>query len=153
MVSSTAQGPPQVCGIGDAAPPANAKNPYYIYQVKYTWDDVKAETNVADHEGVTFEEAKRALETDPFAVVELDLDQIEERMRVLVWSEVGRVLFVVTLDLTDTESKIISARKAEAPEEAKYHANKKARFGKIDDEFRNRKVRDRKRSRRTRKRS
>lgn len=90
-----------------------------LFPVQYTWDEKKAAKNVRRH-GVTFQEAQLALETDTQADYDPDLDSDEGRLRVLAWSPRGRVLFIVIVERTENITRIISARKANASEQADY---------------------------------
>lgn len=98
------------------------------FSVQYTWDPAKAASNLKKH-GVSFGEAKQALESDPNFVEDRDIDQDEPRLRVLVWSPRGRVLFVVLVERVSAQPgdvqaeetlRIITARKALRAEAKRY---------------------------------
>jgi uncharacterized protein len=82
----------------------------------FEWDDEKEASNVAKH-GVSFAEAATVF-ADPMAVY-LDDGSGTERMVVIGTSLQERVLFVVHV-VRAQRDRIISARKAEAPERAVY---------------------------------
>lgn len=90
--------------------------------IDFAWDDQKAESNIAKHHGVTFEEAATAFD-DPYARVIDDPDHSDEEERFILIgiSLLGRVL-VVPHCLRDGGStiRIISARRAEGSEEKQY---------------------------------
>lgn len=86
---------------------------------RVTWHLKKAESNIRDHEGVTFEEAGTVLD-DPLAYWERDWEHGEQRLSVTGHSNYGRVLFVVTLEIDEDEFRIISARKASRHERKRY---------------------------------
>jgi uncharacterized DUF497 family protein len=94
--------------------------------VEFTWDPKKAEQNIRDHEGVTFEEARTVFE-DPFAQHKLDADILHEiRIRTIGQSLAGRTLFVVSLEIEDGEiARIVSARKATPKERRDYEKAKR----------------------------
>ena len=86
----------------------------------YVWDPAKAASNLKKH-GVSFEEARDALESDPNPVPDLDIDHADDkRLRILAWSPQGRVLFVVMVDADEDAIRIISARKATRQESSSY---------------------------------
>ena len=82
----------------------------------FEWDDEKETTNIAKH-GVSFSEAATVF-ADPMAVY-LDDGSGAERMVVIGTSLQARVLFVVHV-VRGVRDRIISARRAEAPERAVY---------------------------------
>ena len=85
--------------------------------MKFEWDERKAEINLAKH-GVTFEAAKDVFR-DPFALTELDRDEIEERWRIIGLTQTG-VLFVVFTERSGGAIRIISARRATRHEQDRY---------------------------------
>lgn len=86
---------------------------------RFEWDDAKAARNLAKH-GVSFEDA-RAVFDDPHAIVEADRDLHHEQRLRTIGSSGSRVLFVVSTDVDDGVTRIISARRATRHEEDRYH--------------------------------
>jgi len=82
----------------------------------FEWDDEKDEINIVKH-GVSFAEAATVF-ADPMAVY-LDDGSGTERMVVIGTSLQERLLFVVHV-VRGSRDRIISARKAEAPERSVY---------------------------------
>ena len=88
--------------------------------MQYTWSERKAKLNLKRH-GVSFQEAAEALESDAQAIVDADADHDhEQRLRATAWSPRGRFLFIVIVERDADTTRIISARKATASEEADY---------------------------------
>ena len=86
------------------------------------WHDKKASINIKKHEGLTFEEAKEALD-DPYSIEEYDeAHSTVEEARYNVIGAVKRkiVVFVVYTPRND-KSRIISARYALSHERKKYY--------------------------------
>jgi len=87
--------------------------------MKFAWDPAKAKANVAKHEGVSFEEAGEAFD-DPDKIEDYQLEDGEDRWRMIARSK-RRLLFVVYSQDDDADAvRIISARKAEKHEKARY---------------------------------
>lgn len=84
----------------------------------FTWDDIKAATNEAKHDGVSFEEAVTVI-TNALSLVATD-PRHPERDNVIGYSDHGRVLFVVSIEVSENEIRIISARKATRYERKRY---------------------------------
>jgi uncharacterized DUF497 family protein len=87
--------------------------------VEYEWDEAKAASNLAKH-GISFTAAARALD-DPDKIEILDdrFDYGEERIQNLC-TDMGRILFVVTVMLEENVCRIVSARKATQHEQEQY---------------------------------
>ncbi len=87
----------------------------------FVWDDVKAAANLLKH-GVSFEEAETvadgALST---WVADLTHSDGESRVRIVGWSEAGRLL-VVIVSRAGARPRIISARRATKRERHAYEA-------------------------------
>lgn len=83
-----------------------------------TWDDRKNEANQKKH-GVSFEEAASVL-SNPLTLTDANHHPSGNRMHHIGYSWRGAVLFVVTVDKSDDEIRIISARKATANERKQY---------------------------------
>ncbi|MBF2057939.1 MAG: BrnT family toxin [Cyanobacterium sp. T60_A2020_053] len=90
-------------------------------ELEFTWDEMKAQTNIKKH-GVSFEEAKSAF-YDESAIVIYDPDhsQQEDRFILLGVSDYSRLLIVChCYRENDTIIRIISARKANKLEQKQY---------------------------------
>ena len=83
----------------------------------FEWDDAKTASDLAKH-GVDFFEAALALETDANEVTVEDPAH-PGRVLSLVLSPRTRVLVVVSTERRD-RTRIVSARKATAPEQRRY---------------------------------
>ncbi|NCO74913.1 MAG: BrnT family toxin [Cyanobacteria bacterium] len=94
-----------------------------MYELEFTWDEVKAQTNIKKHE-VSFHEAKSAF-YDESAIVIYDPDhsQQEDRFILLGMSDYSHLLIVChCYRENDTIIRIISARKANKLEEKQYRS-------------------------------
>jgi uncharacterized DUF497 family protein len=89
--------------------------------MKYEWDKVKEKINIKKH-GVSFDEAKEALNCGLVVVFKEDLDSGEERYVYLGMCQKLNVLVVVTAFPDDKITRIISARKANKKERKFYEA-------------------------------
>ncbi len=86
----------------------------------FEWDDAKALSNEAKHDGVTFDEAAVALASDPGEIAYADpVDPAY--VHSLVLSSKARVLLVVTTE-RGVRTRIVSARKADPHEQRIYQA-------------------------------
>ena len=83
-----------------------------------TWDPAKARSNLAKH-GVDFADAAVALE-DENALTILDEDHVEVRFKTLARSPESQVLMIVHAEQDEDTIRIISARRADRPEELQY---------------------------------
>lgn len=84
------------------------------------WDRDKAEANRSKR-GVDFSDAATVL-SDDFALTRRDEDPAEERFVTMRMDALGRVL-VVGFVWRGEESRLISARRATAPERKQYERN------------------------------
>lgn len=82
------------------------------------WDEKKAEANLRKH-GVSFEEAATVL-SSPLTLSNLNGHPDGDRFEYLGYSAAGNLLYVVTVEKTADEIRIISARRATAQERAGY---------------------------------
>jgi len=87
----------------------------------FVWDPAKASANWRKH-GVTFETAAEAF-FDPFLRVIEAAAPGEARDAVVGYTESQSLLFVVHLILDEETIRIISARRATAPERRLYEGN------------------------------
>lgn len=89
-------------------------------ELRFTWDQRKAATNVTKH-GVSFEEAQWVF-YDEHALVTEDPDHAEGEDRFLLLGLSGalRILLVVYCEPSSEEIRIISARKAMKAEQKQY---------------------------------
>ena len=86
---------------------------------RYDWDIAKAEANRRRH-GVTFEEADDVVANpDARWAVDAAHSESEERMRVIGWSPLAR-LIVVVVSTAGPRPRIISARRATKRERDAY---------------------------------
>ena len=86
---------------------------------RFIWDAKKADSNRLKH-GVSFEEAASVFD-DERALVEIDLEHGEERHVIIGASSQAKVLYVVHIELEEETIRIISARKADRREKARYY--------------------------------
>jgi uncharacterized protein len=87
--------------------------------MRFTWNWIKAETN-RDKHGISFDEARTCF-SDAWHVVLFDPDHSDEEDRELLigHSNLGRLL-LVSYTLRDSETRIISARRATQREATTY---------------------------------
>ena len=83
--------------------------------MRYEWDHLKEKTNLRKH-GVSFEDAKSALECGLVVVFKEDNDSGEERYVYLGMCKKLNVLVVVVAYPDEEITRIISARKANKKE-------------------------------------
>jgi uncharacterized protein len=102
------------------------KNPNVIYG-DFEWDENKAQSNIKEHEGVTFEEATTIF-ADPFFITYRDPDHSvgEQRYIIIGESEQHRYL-IVSYTERGSRTRIISARQLD-PKERRAYEKKKERF-------------------------
>lgn len=101
---------------------AYALNVDIRYELKgavFVWNDQKARLNILNHDGITFEQAAEVF-FDPFLQIEDASRNDEARDAVIGHDLLGRVLFVVHIELEDDVIRIISARKATAQERERH---------------------------------
>jgi uncharacterized DUF497 family protein len=91
--------------------------------VRFSWDPLKAETNVRKH-GVTFEEATTVF-ADPLAMVIADAVHAS-RTLIIGESIRRRVLLTVFVERDEEEIRIISARRATNRERRNYEQRQEA---------------------------
>jgi uncharacterized protein len=91
--------------------------------MNYEWDEAKAKSNLAKH-GISFLAAAEALK-DPCRLEDVDLseDYGEERNQLLCLYKGMAVLFVVASEPKAGVCRIISARRADRDEQARYWKN------------------------------
>jgi uncharacterized DUF497 family protein len=94
--------------------------------MRFEWDQNKAETNLGNHDGVSFDEAVETFYDDR-ALEEYDElhSTPQEQLFIRLGLSSRRLLFVVFVDLTTDETdaplyRIISARKADRQEQRTY---------------------------------
>ena len=85
--------------------------------VQFTWDPRKAALNAKKH-GVTFGEAVTVF-ADPLAII-IEDGVHTERARIVGHSVLQRVLFVVYVEVLETQIRVISARRTTAHERKRY---------------------------------
>jgi uncharacterized protein len=87
--------------------------------MRYTWDPIKEKTNLKKH-GISFLEAKEAIECTNVIVLKEDTDSGEERYVYLGMCKKLNILVVVVAYPDDEQTRIISARKANKKERSIY---------------------------------
>lgn len=92
---------------------------YELKGAVFVWNDQKARLNILNHDGITFEQAAEVF-FDPFLQIEDASRNDEARDAVIGHDLLGRVLFVVHIELEDDVIRIISARKAKAQERERH---------------------------------
>lgn len=90
---------------------------YELNGTTFVWDEDKAHLNVIAHDGITFERAAEVF-FDPFFRLVDAARNDEAREAVIGFDTLGRMLFVVHIEVEDEYIRIISARKA-TPQERK----------------------------------
>ena len=95
-----------------------------IINMKFDWDDEKAELNLKNH-GVSFDEATEVF-FDPNLIEGFDAEHSEDEARFyIIGFSSRRLLYVVFAERLDGEIiRIISARKAEQKKENEYQHRK-----------------------------
>lgn len=92
---------------------------YHLNGVDFVWHDKKAEINIAKHDGITFERACHVF-FDPFFIMVDASQNFEQRQAVIGYDGLGKMLFVVHIEVEDDVIRIISARFAEKQEIKNY---------------------------------
>ena len=85
----------------------------------FVWDDEKARLNIAEHDGITFEQAAEVFFDPLFRLVDASRNN-EARDEIVGYDSKGRLLFVVHIEFESEFIRIISARKA-TPQERRDH--------------------------------
>lgn len=88
-----------------------------IFDAHFEWDDDKDESNQEDHDGLTFEEA-RLIWDGPVYVIKDRRQYLETRW--LAFGYLDQTMLIVVFTKRGQRKRIISAREADAHEEAKY---------------------------------
>ena len=92
---------------------------YELNGLSFVWDDRKAASNPRKHDGVTFEEGTTVFFDPFFRLVDASSNH-EARDAAIGYDAMGRLLFVVHIEIEDEHIRIISARKAENDERRDY---------------------------------
>ena len=93
---------------------------YVIQDSVFNWDSDKAEANVRNHDGVSFEEACEVF-FDPWYQMEEDTRSAGEQRWIFVgYSRANRPLYVVAVEQGEESWRIVSARKLEPEERRRY---------------------------------
>ena len=92
---------------------------YELNGTAFVWDEEKARTNIATHDGITFEQAAEIFFDPFFRLVDATRNN-EARDAVIGFDALGRLLFVVHIEFEDDYIRIISARKATSQERKDY---------------------------------
>jgi uncharacterized DUF497 family protein len=88
--------------------------------IRFTWDREKARLNVHKHQGISFEEATTVFRDPLAAVFDDDAHSQDERRELIIGHSNRNRLLIVSFTEQDDLVRIISARKADAEERAKY---------------------------------
>lgn len=93
--------------------------------IRFTWDREKARLNAQKHQGVSFEEATTVFRDPLAAVFDDDTHSQDERRELIIGHSNRNRLLIVSFTERDDLVRIISARKADVEERAKYeHARR-----------------------------
>ncbi len=92
---------------------------YELNGTAFIWDEEKARTNIATHDGITFERAAEVFFDPFFRLVDATRND-EARDAVIGFDTLGHLLFVVHIEIEDEYIRIISARKATSREREDY---------------------------------
>lgn len=88
---------------------------YHFNGTDFVWNERKAASNRHKHDGVTFEQAATVFFDPFFRVVDAGRND-EARDAIIGFDELGRLLFVVHVEVEDIAIRIISARRATSHE-------------------------------------
>lgn len=94
---------------------------YQLNGVDFVWHDEKATINLAKHDGISFERACSVF-FDPFFIMVDASQNYEQRQAVIGYDMLGKMFFVVHIEVEDDVIRIISARLAEK-QEIKHYDN------------------------------
>jgi uncharacterized protein len=92
---------------------------YELNGAVFVWDETKAATNIAKHDGISFEQAATVF-FDPLFILVDATRQEEARNAIIGHNQQGQLLFVVHIEYQDEHIRIISARKATKMERKDY---------------------------------
>ena len=95
---------------------------YEFHGFKFLWDSDKAQKNIREHDGISFEIAAQAVVNDVQVIEELD-EEGEQRFGIISFAlseHLSVPLFVVVADAGVDAWRIISARKATPEERRRY---------------------------------
>ena len=92
---------------------------YELNGTAFAWDEEKARLNLAIHDGITFERAAEVFFDPFFRLVDATRND-EARDAVIGYDTLGRMLFVVHIEVEEEYIRIISARKATPQEHKDY---------------------------------
>jgi uncharacterized DUF497 family protein len=92
---------------------------YELNGTAFVWDEEKARRNQAIHDGITFERAAEVFFDPFFRLVDASRND-EARDAVIGYDTLGRVLFVVHIEIENESIRIISARRATPQERHDY---------------------------------
>ena len=94
---------------------------FLLNGITFIWNEEKAQTNPAKHDGVTFQQAAEAF-FDPFLVIVDASRNSEARDAVIGLDSRWNLLYVVHIERDNDMIRIISARKA-TRKEREYYEN------------------------------
>jgi uncharacterized DUF497 family protein len=87
--------------------------------VSFVWNTHKSAINARKHDGITFEQATAVFFDPFFKLIEAGYRE-EVREAVIGYDDLGRLLFVVHIEIESEFIRIISARKATVMERNNY---------------------------------
>ena len=100
-------------------------NPLVAYG-RFEWDNRKAHKNLAEHEGVSFQEATTVFDDPLFIILKYPDHSVREQRYIIIGESEKRRYLIVSF--TERErTRIISARQLD-PRERKAYEQKKERF-------------------------
>src|SRR5882757_3517389 len=92
---------------------------FFVHRdTSFVWNEAKAEANIQKH-AISFEEAVTVFD-DPFFKLQDASRNDERRDAAIGFSATGRLLTVVHIEAEGDHIRLISARRASAPEESLY---------------------------------
>lgn len=92
---------------------------YELNGTAFIWDEKKARGNITGHDGITFERAAEAFFDPFFRLVDATRND-EARDAIIGFDALGRLLFVVHIEVEGEYIRIISARQATSQERKDY---------------------------------
>ena len=92
---------------------------FVLNGIVFVWNDQKAQSNIRNHDGVTFQQATEAF-FDPLLVVVDASRNDEAREAIIGLDKRWNLLYVVYLEYQNDIIRIISARKATRQEREQY---------------------------------
>ncbi len=92
---------------------------FHLHGIDFIWDENKARGNISKHNGITFEQAAEAFFDPLLKIVDASRNH-EMRDAIIGLDQRWNLLFVVHIEIEDTDIRVISARKATLKEREYY---------------------------------